>query len=64
MNTYCDFNGLTVDSKNDGGGWTLVASARYDNRGQAGWNSNAALNSKDYGKLTGHGTCLWLKSMH
>ena len=59
MNTYCDFNGLTVDSKNDGGGWTLVASARYDNRGQAGWNSNAALNSKDYGKLTGH----WHMSM-
>lgn len=32
------------DMTTDGGGWALVAVARYANRGQGGWNSEAALN--------------------
>ena len=43
-----------MNGKHDGPGWTLVASARFSSRGQAGWNSDSTLNTGYYGKLTEH----------
>ena len=44
--TYCDMD----TSKKDGGGWTLVAVAKYQNRNN-NWHTNGELNRENFGEL-------------
>jgi cysteine-rich repeat protein len=45
---------VQCDMTADGGGWTLVAVARYGQHGKAGWNDNADLNAGSSTSLTDH----------